>query len=337
MKVDEKEKLIKPIKDIHMICNGRLYHYVVRLCLCVLFTITIGTKFLIAGEIWDVSIPGDNKVDIYKVSANTFFINTLLDDELLGVGGTGLGIDIEVRNYQESGDFYLKIENNDSSWNLKFPNESNYPSNTSITHQIGQAQSTIFNAGFTRIPDAGGNKIFEISLYESKILSDELMETVYIDVTGDADFPVSSITLPTPGSQVSPPVSITWYASDGTSGIHFVDLYMSKDDGPWELINTSTNYTGSYNFNPSIQGIYKFRTYATDNIGQEEDEKGWDTWVWIIIDDDNDGVPNDLDQCPNTPSGTTVNNNGCSKVNISSILSLLLTSDSEKKISVVLT
>ena len=31
----------------------------------------------------------------------------------------------------------------------------------------------------------------------------------------------------------------------------------------------------------------------------------------IVLDDDNDGVPNDSDQCPNTPAGSSVDANGC--------------------------
>jgi len=32
------------------------------------------------------------------------------------------------------------------------------------------------------------------------------------------------------------------------------------------------------------------------------------------LDDDNDGVPNDIDQCPNTPAGVVVDERGCEKV-----------------------
>ena len=36
-----------------------------------------------------------------------------------------------------------------------------------------------------------------------------------------------------------------------------------------------------------------------------------------ILDDDNDGVINELDKCPNTPKGYTVDENGCSnKINL---------------------
>ena len=33
-----------------------------------------------------------------------------------------------------------------------------------------------------------------------------------------------------------------------------------------------------------------------------------------VLDDDNDGVPNDIDQCPNTPAGVVVDERGCEKV-----------------------
>ncbi|QKF60598.1 OmpA family protein [Campylobacter curvus] len=34
----------------------------------------------------------------------------------------------------------------------------------------------------------------------------------------------------------------------------------------------------------------------------------------VILDDDNDGVPNDIDKCPNTPAGVVVDETGCEKV-----------------------
>ncbi|MEZ4693964.1 MAG: hypothetical protein R2837_08225 [Aliarcobacter sp.] len=37
----------------------------------------------------------------------------------------------------------------------------------------------------------------------------------------------------------------------------------------------------------------------------------------VILDDDNDGVINELDKCPNTPAGYTVDENGCTnKINL---------------------
>ena len=34
----------------------------------------------------------------------------------------------------------------------------------------------------------------------------------------------------------------------------------------------------------------------------------------VVLDDDNDGVLNDVDQCPNTPAGVVVDETGCEKV-----------------------
>lgn len=44
-------------------------------------------------------------------------------------------------------------------------------------------------------------------------------------------------------------------------------------------------------------------------LGTKVDDKGCP----IPLDDDKDGVPNDRDQCPNTPAGETVNSVGCSQ------------------------
>ena len=44
-------------------------------------------------------------------------------------------------------------------------------------------------------------------------------------------------------------------------------------------------------------------------VGTKVDDKGCP----IPLDDDKDGVPNDRDQCPNTPAGETVNSAGCSQ------------------------
>jgi beta-glucanase (GH16 family) len=47
----------------------------------------------------------------------------------------------------------------------------------------------------------------------------------------------------------------------------------------------------------------------------------------VFADDDNDGIENNLDNCPNTPSGDTVDENGCVEelVNISPVVSLSIT------------
>ena len=49
-----------------------------------------------------------------------------------------------------------------------------------------------------------------------------------------------------------------------------------------------------------------------------------------VLDDDNDGVPNDIDQCPNTPAGVVVDERGCEKVIVLRELDLNLAFDSYK-------
>ena len=47
----------------------------------------------------------------------------------------------------------------------------------------------------------------------------------------------------------------------------------------------------------------------------------------VYVDDDNDGIANEIDNCPNTPSGETVNENGCAldAENIAPVVSLSMT------------
>jgi hypothetical protein len=46
-------------------------------------------------------------------------------------------------------------------------------------------------------------------------------------------------------------------------------------------------------------------------MGVEVDENGCSVENWQMIDTDGDGVPDQLDQCPDTPEGEEVDENGC--------------------------
>jgi subtilisin-like proprotein convertase family protein len=95
------------------------------------------------------------------------------------------------------------------------------------------------------------------------------------------------------------------------------------DDDATTQINFGTApFTGSYKpqgnlsdfFNEEANGqwLLKVVDSGNDDIGKIQ---SWSLNICGVQintnDDDNDGVSNDVDQCPNTPSGTTVNELGC--------------------------
>jgi hypothetical protein len=61
----------------------------------------------------------------------------------------------------------------------------------------------------------------------------------------------------------------------------------------------------------TLPGTYQVTLQVTDNDGQTG-TASHSLLIQQVVDSDGDGVPDSLDQCPNTPAGATVDPNGCS-------------------------
>jgi len=98
---------------------------------------------------------------------------------------------------------------------------------------------------------------------EAPILTNTWLNTL------DSAQPASTMSaLPAVVTTVSFPV--TWSGSDGTgSGIAFYDVYVSVNNSPYALWQTSTTST-SANYTGQSGETYRFYSVATDNVGHEQ-------------------------------------------------------------------
>ena len=68
------------------------------------------------------------------------------------------------------------------------------------------------------------------------------------------------------------------------------------------------------NFNHLLFLSVIFSLLVFNNCSSDDNEPTVDDDVITILDADNDGVSDDKDTCANTPSGATVDTNGCAVV-----------------------
>ena len=98
------------------------------------------------------------------------------------------------------------------------------------------------------------------------------------------------------------------------------------EDVPAIFVKNEDGGFGQYGFGLRYQVTDRFalKAEARDAIKFEHADHnlfyslgfgiGLDSKATPVLDDDNDGVPNDIDQCPNTPAGVVVDERGCEKV-----------------------
>ena len=163
------------------------------------------------------------------------------------------------------------------------------------------------------IPDddeTGVNSV--ITVTDNKLITDVAVK-VNISHTYVSDLSLSLI---------SPKgVIILLSLTNGGSGSNYVNTIFD-DDASEEITNASPPFTGT--FKPQIplsflDGTLSYGDWTlkvTDSGAQDIGSiTNWSLEICgvptAITDDDQDGVENDIDQCPNTPLGTTVNELGC--------------------------
>jgi hypothetical protein len=102
-----------------------------------------------------------------------------------------------------------------------------------------------------------------------------------------------------------------WYRAS-VSGTGTVSLKMEYSiDGVNWITGASITDTGSTYNSGATQIVWGLAVNTLDFYIDDISFAGLDNPGALVTDDDTDGVPNDLDTCPNTPSGQTVNIYGC--------------------------
>ncbi len=90
----------------------------------------------------------------------------------------------------------------------------------------------------------------------------------------------------------------------------------SENDG-WEALGTNTSVGVDIRINSLEFSNDNTRLLAGGNFSNAGQISASNFALWSLVpiphDDDNDGVNNDLDQCPNTPDGESVDADGCSQ------------------------
>ncbi|HUF10386.1 MAG TPA: CARDB domain-containing protein [Rhodothermales bacterium] len=127
------------------------------------------------------------------------------------------------------------------------------------------------------------------------------IETPAVLNTIDADLPTSRIR-PLPWKRDSVAFSIEWEGSDTGSGLSSCDVYVSRDDGPFELfadglIEKTFVFAGEEN----VQ--YRYFSRATDNAGNREALKsGADTGVLVPVEETEGELPAEFALYQNYPN-----------------------------------
>ena len=91
-----------------------------------------------------------------------------------------------------------------------------------------------------------------------------------VTVTCDTTDPESSAS--SPDYDTDGPIAVNWTASDATSGIDEVLLYVRAEGGSWANsgLPAQSGTSGTFNYTPPADGTYYFQTVAADNAGNQE-------------------------------------------------------------------
>ncbi|SIR14322.1 T9SS type B sorting domain-containing protein [Maribacter ulvicola] len=143
--------------------------------------------------------------------------------------------------------------------------------------------------------------------------STQTIQTLQIDTTAPVlpivlspanDVLVSTTTYDINGTHNEDSITILLYADDDNDGVADTNTFLTST-----TVGENTSLTWSLQVTLSLTEPNNFVIIAEDDFGNRSLAVNVPT---ITIDTDNDGVPDNVDACANTPTGEAVDTNGCS-------------------------
>ncbi|MCR4408268.1 MAG: FG-GAP-like repeat-containing protein [Anaerolineae bacterium] len=120
----------------------------------------------------------------------------------------------------------------------------------------------------------GSEALADGQTYNLRVVVTDNVGNVYtsevVTVTCDLTAPQSSAS--SPDYDNAGPIAVDWTASDATSGIAQVLLYVRAGGGSWadSGLPAQSGTSGTFNYTPPADGTYYFQTVVTDNAGNRE-------------------------------------------------------------------
>ncbi|MEM4364120.1 MAG: LamG-like jellyroll fold domain-containing protein, partial [Candidatus Diapherotrites archaeon] len=172
----------------------------------------------------------------------------------------------------------------------------NYQQNTTITLTATPEQNSIFDSWTGAC--TGTNNVCTITMNNNKT-------TIATFNTTQPNQIQLTITSPTPNTEISGMININ---AETTSNNPISEIRFFIDANLLGIDNTAP-YSTTLNTHYYRNGAHEIKAIAKDNAGNTQT-----TTIIVKInnaDNDNDGVSNIIDKCPNTRTGIKVNNYGC--------------------------
>ncbi|RLC55897.1 MAG: hypothetical protein DRI80_17025, partial [Chloroflexota bacterium] len=120
----------------------------------------------------------------------------------------------------------------------------------------------------------GSESLTDGQTYDLRVIVTDNVGNVHtsdvVTVTCDTTDPESSAS--SPDYDTEDPIAVDWTASDSTSDIDEVLLYVRAEGGSWANsgLPAQSGTSGTFDYTPPADGTYYFQTVATDNAGNHE-------------------------------------------------------------------